>query len=340
MPRASRKSLNSHPPDPLDPAPQGDAAVEASADVPYEGQNTGDNSGEAMDGVEGGGGDENMEGIEEVDPNFVIPLRNQTSNQLMLSFQGEVYVFQSVSAEKVQAVLLLLGGRELHSGVSVVEASSHQNSKGGDTPRRSNVPQRLASLIRFREKRKDRYFGKKIRYNVRKEVALRMHRKKGQFASSKASSEEPVLPIGWDPSQNTPEETPQVTACQHCGTSEKSTPMMRRGPAGPKTLCNACGLKWANKGVLRDLSKAYGTPNCSPNQIEWVASANPSEGVSSANPNEQGTLRDDSKTLAMEIKNSSANPNEQSEANGTEVVSNNQAAAVTVTADKSAVEAV
>ncbi|MBA0562085.1 hypothetical protein Golob_007163 [Gossypium lobatum] len=31
--------------------------------------------------------------------------------------------------------------------------------------------------------------------------------------------------------------------------------MMRRGPAGPRTLCNACGLKWANKGVLRDLSK-------------------------------------------------------------------------------------
>lgn len=35
--------------------------------------------------------------------------------------------------------------------------------------------------------------------------------------------------------------------CMHCGTSSKSTPMMRRGPAGPRTLCNACGLKWANK---------------------------------------------------------------------------------------------
>ncbi|GMQ01471.1 hypothetical protein CsSME_00048107 [Camellia sinensis var. sinensis] len=43
--------------------------------------------------------------------------------------------------------------------------------------------------------------------------------------------------------------------CTHCGISSKSTPMMRRGPAGPRTLCNACGLKWANKGVLRDLSK-------------------------------------------------------------------------------------
>ena len=36
-------------------------------------------------------------------------------------------------------------------------------------------------------------------------------------------------------------------SCQHCGISEKSTPAMRRGPSGPRTLCNACGLMWANK---------------------------------------------------------------------------------------------
>uniref|UniRef100_A0A803MVK8 GATA-type domain-containing protein n=1 Tax=Chenopodium quinoa TaxID=63459 RepID=A0A803MVK8_CHEQI len=30
--------------------------------------------------------------------------------------------------------------------------------------------------------------------------------------------------------------------CQHCGISENDTPAMRRGPAGPRTLCNACGL--------------------------------------------------------------------------------------------------
>lgn len=43
----------------------------------------------------------------------------------------------------------------------------------GSTPQRLNVPQRLASLMRFREKRKERNFEKKIRYTVRKEVALR-----------------------------------------------------------------------------------------------------------------------------------------------------------------------
>ena len=44
-----------------------------------------------------------------------------------------------------------------------------------DFPGRSIQPQRAASLSRFREKRKERCFDKKIRYNVRKEVALRYY---------------------------------------------------------------------------------------------------------------------------------------------------------------------
>lgn len=43
-----------------------------------------------------------------------------------------------------------------------------------DYPVRSSQPQRAASLNRFREKRKERCFEKKIRYTVRKEVALRL----------------------------------------------------------------------------------------------------------------------------------------------------------------------
>ena len=39
---------------------------------------------------------------------------------------------------------------------------------------RLNYPHRVASLMRFREKRKERNFDKKIRYSVRKEVALRL----------------------------------------------------------------------------------------------------------------------------------------------------------------------
>ncbi|KAJ6799742.1 GATA transcription factor 20-like isoform X1 [Iris pallida] len=176
-------------------------------------------------------------------------------NQLTLSFQGEVYVFDSVSPEKVQAVLLLLGGREITApGVSTVPSSSSQHHN-----KRTNFPHRVASLMRFREKRKERNFDKKIRYTVRKEVALRMQRNKGQFTSSKSKPEDATLGVAtWDTSQRWGEVDGRplaASACHHCGISVKSTPMMRRGPDGPRTLCNACGLMWANKGQLKDLSK-------------------------------------------------------------------------------------
>lgn len=44
--------------------------------------------------------------------------------------------------------------------------------------------------------------------------------------------------------------------CHHCGISATLTPMMRRGPDGPRMLCNACGLMWANK-VLKFLMILY-----------------------------------------------------------------------------------
>ncbi|KAL6334060.1 hypothetical protein AAG906_001816 [Vitis piasezkii] len=175
-----------------------------------------------------------------------------------LSFQGQVYVFDSVSPEKVQAVLLLLGGREVPPTMPALSIAGHNRELPG-TPQRYNVPHRLASLIRFREKRKERNFDKKIRYTVRKEVALRMQRNKGQFTSSKSNHDDSASTTpGWESSWGMAGNGPinQEIVCRHCGISEKSTPMMRRGPEGPRTLCNACGLMWANKGTLRDLSKA------------------------------------------------------------------------------------
>ncbi|XP_062229705.1 GATA transcription factor 20-like isoform X2 [Phragmites australis] len=176
-----------------------------------------------------------------------------SSNQLTLSFQGEVYVFDSVSPDKVQAVLLLLGGRELNPGLGSAASSSAPYSK------RLNFPHRVASLMRFREKRKERNFDKKIRYTVRKEVALRMQRNRGQFTSSKPKPDEAAPELStadgspWGALEGRP---PSAAECHHCGTSATATPMMRRGPDGPRTLCNACGLMWANKGLLRDLTKA------------------------------------------------------------------------------------
>ncbi|CAK9186576.1 unnamed protein product [Ilex paraguariensis] len=180
------------------------------------------------------------------------------TSELTLAFEGEVYVFPAVKPEKVQAVLLLLGGPEIPTDVPTVNVPYEPNKKGmEDTPPRSNLSRRIASLVRFREKRKERCFDKKIRYNVRKEVAQRMHRKNGQFASLKHSSGS----SSWDPGKSwpqgggTPHPETVLRRCQHCGVSENATPAMRRGPAGPRTLCNACGLMWANKGTLRDLSK-------------------------------------------------------------------------------------
>ncbi|GAN04588.1 cutinase gene palindrome-binding protein [Mucor ambiguus] len=40
--------------------------------------------------------------------------------------------------------------------------------------------------------------------------------------------------------------------CSDCGTT--ASPEWRKGPHGPKTLCNACGLRWAKKNKKRDLN--------------------------------------------------------------------------------------
>nr|XP_043621313.1 GATA transcription factor 24-like [Erigeron canadensis] len=207
--------------------------------------------GGGMDGMSGGPG----HALYVPDTEIIQPINAGAGaggggDQLTLSFQGEVYVFDAVSPEKVQAVLLLLGGFEVPGGVPSIGIPPQSQRDLSEFPARSSQPQRAASLIRFREKRKERCFDKKIRYTVRKEVALRMQRKKGQFTSSKAISDEAAA-SDWNGGPGQDEET----TCRHCGISSKSTPMMRRGPSGPRTLCNACGLKWANKGVLRDLTK-------------------------------------------------------------------------------------
>ncbi|KDO41402.1 hypothetical protein CISIN_1g022728mg [Citrus sinensis] len=154
----------------------------------------------------GVGESEAMEGDAPSDPGSLSDNRavSEIGDQLTLSFQGQVYVFDSVSPEKVQAVLLLLGGREVPSTTPAIPIANNQNNRGlPGTPQRLSVPQRLASLIRFREKRKERNFEKKIRYTVRKEVALRMQRNKGQFTSAKSNNEDSASAISsWGSNQS------------------------------------------------------------------------------------------------------------------------------------------
>ncbi|GAB4853336.1 hypothetical protein Ancab_017515 [Ancistrocladus abbreviatus] len=177
------------------------------------------------------------------------------TGELTIAFEGEVYVFPEVTPEKVHAVLLLLGGHHMPASVPTSEFLLQQHNMTMAGPSyRSNFSHRIMSLARFREKQKERCFEKKIRYTSRKEVAQRMHCKKGQFASPKEPFK--LAAANLDSTDCTPRQEYVPRTCHHCGISEKSTPAMRRGPAGPRTLCNACGLMWANKGTLRDLTKA------------------------------------------------------------------------------------
>ncbi|KAA3453586.1 GATA transcription factor 26-like [Gossypium australe] len=148
--------------------------------------------------------------------------RVDDASQLTVSFRGQVYVFDAITPNKFHAVLLLLGGCELTSGPHGVEMSSQNLRSGVDFPR-SNQPHRAASLDR-------------------------MQRNKGQFTSSKKSDR--TDSCSTQDNDNLPD-----NSCTHCGISSNSTPMMRRGPSGPRSLCNACGLFWANKGTLRDIPK-------------------------------------------------------------------------------------
>ncbi|KAL5974121.1 hypothetical protein ACLOJK_030784 [Asimina triloba] len=179
----------------------------------------------------------------------------------------EVQLYNDNSNEaKLRVLLALLASNEAPSGrvigsVLGLVPEGYILAKESLKILEANVPERVASLIRFREKRKERNYERKVRYNVRKQVAMRMKRYKGQFTSSKTPEEYENWILARKASP------PRATECHNCGISNKSTPMMRRGPDGPRTLCNACGLKWANKGVLRDLSGAKGASGISPTTL-------------------------------------------------------------------------
>ncbi|KAJ0263362.1 GATA transcription factor 25 [Hirschfeldia incana] len=172
-------------------------------------------------------------------------------NQLTISFRGQVYVFDAVGPEKVNAALSLLGGGST-APPQGMEISQQNHMPVVEYQNRCSNPHRAQSLDRFRKKRNARCFENKVRYGVRQEVALRMARNKGQFSSAKTA--DGAYNSGTDQDSAHDDGRPEIS-CTHCGVSSTCTPMMRRGPSGPRTLCNACGLFWAARGTLRDLSK-------------------------------------------------------------------------------------
>ncbi|KAK3836792.1 MAG: hypothetical protein J3R72DRAFT_200576 [Linnemannia gamsii] len=90
---------------------------------------------------------------------------------------------------------------------------------------------------------------------------------------SKAGQDEPSISKSVTPVKKAPAPTPTpapvpVAAPSSSSTQKKcsycdsvSTPMWRRGPNGPGTLCNACGVKWKHGKILEDASeKTKATP--------------------------------------------------------------------------------
>ncbi|XP_022962606.1 GATA transcription factor 19-like isoform X1 [Cucurbita moschata] len=280
----------------------------------------GNDDGEYEDDGGGGGGGDVMDDVEGAHMTSVSVVKHgglvmaSRTSELTLSFEGEVYVFPAVTPEKVQAVLLLLGGRDVPTGVPTMEVPYDDNNRGMfDTPKRSNLSRRIASLVRFREKRKERCFDKKIRYTVRKEVAQRMHRKNGQFASLKEGSGASSWESAHSCLQDGSRSETVLRKCQHCGVSENNTPAMRRGPAGPRTLCNACGLMWANKGTLRDLSKGGRNVSLDHMEPETPMDVKPTimEGEFSGIQDEHGTPEDPGKTMTEGSSSPSLDPVEE-----------------------------
>lgn len=118
----------------------------------------------------------------------------ESPEQLTLIYKGEQFSFEAVDSDKLRAVLMLLNSevKKEKADVQLVSSQAGASNKGSLSPvdgslaakqvYGSHFSNRHASLMRFREKKKGRTFNKKIRYEVRKQVAKRMVRIKGRFA--------------------------------------------------------------------------------------------------------------------------------------------------------------
>ena len=90
---------------------------------------------------------------------------------------------------------------------------------------------------------------KSVQSLSRQEVAMRQVRVKGKFAKTERRAED------------------VCTHCVHCKCDCSETPVMRKGPSGALSLCNACGLVWAKRGVLREIKPQRKTMTPAPTQL-------------------------------------------------------------------------
>ncbi|KAH7043736.1 hypothetical protein BKA57DRAFT_114005 [Linnemannia elongata] len=103
---------------------------------------------------------------------------------------------------------------------------------------------------------------RKSELSVESQIAI-MKAKKAKAGLEEAVVNKPLAPVKKTPAP-APAPTPVTAAaatvsssnqkkCSYC--DSVSTPMWRRGPKGPGTLCNACGVKWKHGKILEDPSE-------------------------------------------------------------------------------------
>ncbi|CAN6372519.1 unnamed protein product [Urochloa humidicola] len=169
--------------------------------------------------------------------------------RLSMTYRGKAYVFDSVPPHKVETILMLLNGYEL-----VPQSAKPQLTH---LVQPIVVPRdfdRTAAVSRYREKRKSTLkFDVKADYSIRREIASRIARRRGKFVASDKSSEHSVAAAAAAACRRQGEGTTELEFCANCGESSEATPMMRRGPNGYRTFCNACGLMWAKTNKIRKL---------------------------------------------------------------------------------------
>ncbi|KAF3323460.1 protein FAR1-RELATED SEQUENCE 5-like protein [Carex littledalei] len=59
------------------------------------------------------------------------------------------------------------------------------------------------------------------------------------------------------PRNNGDESVEAQNRCLRCGITQIGTPHMRRGPDGPRTLCNACGIAWRKDSPVANMHHAF-----------------------------------------------------------------------------------
>lgn len=176
----------------------------------------------------------------------VLPLQldalPRSQPQLILTYCGETWTFQDVTKAKVDEALRILRSAD---GVGEAGAPSERNRiRSTELASTSYEPTRQGVLRRFKEKKKllkekaDRPSQRDpSKPTVRQEVAAAMRRVNGQFAR-------PTGPNGRLHSE-----------CVNCHMKASDTPLMRRGPDGSRSLCNACGIIFRKYGELPDPNK-------------------------------------------------------------------------------------